>query len=95
MTDLFAPEIAPEVKIPDPWKVMRARHPGDILVRVINLVVGEQAFVRVPRTDKALEAGLDLHDGATRIVREASAGELTRGEHDDIVARANREWRDA
>lgn len=90
--DLFGAAPPSDVKPSDPWKTMRARHPGDILIRVIDLARDQQAFVRVPRSDKALEAGLDLYDGSTRIVREAAAGELTAAEHDAAIARANAAW---
>jgi hypothetical protein len=58
-------DLKPAVELSDPWAGARAAAaPGAIVMRVMYPAV--EFFLEIPRTDKALAAGLDLYDGATR-----------------------------
>lgn len=51
---------------PDPWVAARAEAALNAIVfKHVDLIKGEECFVEIPRTDKAVAAGLDLYDGAT------------------------------
>lgn len=68
---------------PSAWTTMRARFPGDILVRFINTDSNRQCFVRIARTPA--HAAADVYDGATvHVPATNNATEAAR-----IVARAD------
>lgn len=74
----------------DPWAEMRAKYPGEILVRV--MVYGDahaQAFVHVPHTAKSvLELG--VYDGAT--IWPAELRDIDPAELQPLIAAADEAW---
>jgi hypothetical protein len=68
---------------PSAWTTMRARFPGDILVRFINREANRQCFVRIASTPQHEAA--TVYDGATIHVPVTASRE----EHAQVVAAAD------
>ncbi len=72
----------------DAWEEARQLAPGAILVRHLNPAEGTQFFLKIERSKRNVDKGADLYDGSTVIF----PGGFTPGEHEEIIAAADRQW---
>ena len=72
---------------PSAWEWARAKWPGKVVIRVINIPTRKQAFAALEA-----EAGF-LVDGSTHYIG-APAGSLSPNDEAELVAECDRNWQD-